>query len=63
MATLYNGISDSDLQALADSEVTSAQRAALMAKIHDLPQAMQRLEYLLYQKMILKEFWKNQRLE
>lgn len=63
MVTLYDGIPDSDLQALVDNEISSSHRASLMEKVHDLPQAMQRLEDLLYQKMVLQEFWKTQRLE
>lgn len=63
MILYYDGIPDSDLQALADNEISSVERTVLMALIYERPQAMRRLEQLLYQKMILKEFWKKNLVE
>ena len=61
MGVFYNDISDCELQALVDNEVSSTERASLMSRIRHCPQAFQRLEQLFYQKQILKALWKGSR--
>ncbi len=52
-------IDDMDLQSLVDGELSADRKASLMKNINLSPQALQRLEDLMYQKLLLKEWWKK----
>lgn len=57
-----DGIRGLDLQALVDGETSSMDKASIMQRIHENPLSLQELESLMYQKMILKEWWKKTQL-
>ncbi|MGZ9097054.1 MAG: hypothetical protein ACXW30_02010 [Micavibrio sp.] len=59
MSTSSNDISDLDLQALVDNTLTEEDRASLMARVKNSPDAQDRLEELLYQKESIKAWWNN----
>lgn len=54
-------IRELDLEALVDGETSGMDKASIMQRIHRNPLRLQELESLMYQKMILKEWWKKTR--
>ena len=52
-------VSDLDIQALVDGQILPAKQTALMNEIMKSPYALKRLEELLRQKSILREWWKK----
>lgn len=55
-------IRELDLQALVDGEASSRAKASLMQRVRQSPDTLQELESLMYQKFLLKEWWKKFRL-
>lgn len=52
-------IDEMDLQSLVDGELTAEKKATLMKSVHLSPTALARLEDLMFQKLLLKEWWKR----
>lgn len=55
-------IRELDLQALVDGEASSQAKASLMQRVRQSPDTLQELESLMYQKLLLKEWWKKFRM-
>ena len=52
-------IDEMDLQSLVDGELTAEKKSTLMKSVHLSPKALARLEDLMLQKLLLKEWWKR----
>ncbi len=54
-----NQVSDLDIQALVDGEMTPEMRASVMDEIMKSAESLQRLDELLRQKAFMREWWKK----
>jgi hypothetical protein len=52
-------VSDLDIQALVDGEMTPEMRASVMNEIMKSAEALRRLDELLRQKAFMREWWKK----
>lgn len=59
MGIFFKKISDLELQALVDGELTGEERTALLTRIKKSPEAQKRHAEIIRQKEALKEWWKN----
>lgn len=59
MGIFFKKISDLELQALVDGELTGEERTALLTRIKKSPEAQKRHAEIIRQKEVLKEWWKN----
>jgi len=59
MGIFFKKISDLELQALADGELTAEEQTALLTRMEKSPEAQARYAEIIRQKEALKEWWKN----